>query len=62
MDMRFSDEDHAFRAELRAFLQQAWTPELAARVDDDAQFPQAIDASFGDADWHRRRFAELAEA
>ena len=30
MDIRFSDEENAFRAEVRAFLQQAWTPELAA--------------------------------
>ena len=50
MDTRFSDEDHAFRADLRAFLQQAWTPELAARVDDDAQFPQAI------VEWQRRLY------
>ena len=39
MDIRFSDEENAFRAEVRAFLQQAWTPELAARIDDDATLP-----------------------
>jgi alkylation response protein AidB-like acyl-CoA dehydrogenase len=50
MDTRFSDQDNAFRAELCAFLQQAWTPELAARIDDDASYPQAI------VEWQRRLF------
>jgi alkylation response protein AidB-like acyl-CoA dehydrogenase len=50
MDTRFSDEESAFRAEVRSFLQQAWTPDLAARVDDDDQYPQAI------AEWQRRLF------
>ena len=50
MDIRFSDEENAFRAEVRAFLQQAWTPELAARIDDDASYPQAI------VEWQRRLF------
>ena len=50
MDTRFSDEENAFRAEVRAFLQQAWTPELAARVDDDDSYPQAI------GEWQRRLF------
>jgi alkylation response protein AidB-like acyl-CoA dehydrogenase len=50
MDTRFSDEENAFRAELRAFLQQAWTPELSARIDDDATYPQAI------VEWQRRLF------
>ena len=50
MDTRFSDEEDAFRAEVRSFLQQAWTPDLAARVDDDDQYPQAI------AEWQRRLF------
>ncbi|MBN8492757.1 MAG: acyl-CoA dehydrogenase family protein [Burkholderiales bacterium] len=50
MDARFSDEENAFRAEVRAFLQQAWTPELAARVDDDDSYPQAI------GEWQRRLF------
>ena len=50
MDTRFSDEDKAFRAEVRAFLQQAWTPELAARIDDDATYPQAI------VEWQRRLY------
>ena len=50
MDTRFSEQDNAFRAELCAFLQQAWTPELAARIDDDASYPQAI------VEWQRRLF------
>ena len=50
MDIRFSDEENAFRAEVRAFLQQAWTPELAARIDDDASYPQAI------VEWQWRLF------
>jgi alkylation response protein AidB-like acyl-CoA dehydrogenase len=50
MDTRFSAQDMAFRAELRAFLQQAWTPELAARIDDDTRYPQAI------VEWQRRLF------
>jgi hypothetical protein len=50
MDTRFSDEETAFRAEVRAFLQQAWTPELAARIDDDDTYPQAI------VEWQRRLF------
>ena len=50
MDTRFSDEETAFRAEVRAFLQQAWTPELATRIDDDASYPQAI------VEWQRRLF------
>lgn len=51
MDIRFTDEDQAFRAEVRAFLRQAWTPELAARIDDDDAYPQAI------VEWQRRLFA-----
>ena len=35
---------------MRAFLKQAWTPELAARVDADATHPQAI------VEWQRRLF------
>ena len=50
MDTRFSDEESAFRAEVRSFLQQAWTADLAARVDDDDQYPEAI------AEWQRRLF------
>ena len=50
MDTRFSAQDMAFRAEVRAFLQQAWTPELAARIDDDASYPQAI------VEWQRLLF------
>jgi len=50
MDTRFSDEDMAFRDLVRAFLQQAWTPELAARIDADASYPQAI------VEWQRRLF------
>jgi len=50
MDIRFSVEEDAFRAEVRAFLQQAWTPALAARIDDDASYPQAI------VEWQRRLF------
>jgi alkylation response protein AidB-like acyl-CoA dehydrogenase len=50
MDTRFSDEENAFRAEVRSFLQQAWTPDLAARVDDDDRYPQAI------GEWQRRLF------
>ena len=50
MDTRFSDEENAFRAEVRSFLQQAWTPELAARIDDDDQYAQAI------VEWQRRLF------
>ena len=50
MDTRFSDEDNAHRAEVHAFLQQAFTPELAARLDDDAVWPQAI------VEWQRRLF------
>jgi alkylation response protein AidB-like acyl-CoA dehydrogenase len=50
MDTRFSDEETAFRAEVRAFLQQAWTPELAARVDDDDTYARAI------VEWQRRLF------
>ncbi len=50
MDIRFSDEENAFRADVRDFLQQAWTPELAARLDDDATYPQAI------VEWQRRLF------
>ncbi len=50
MDTRFSDQDNAFRAEVRAFLQQAWTPQLAARIDADTTYPQAI------IEWQRRLF------
>ena len=50
MDTRFTDEETAFRAEVRAFLQQAWTPELAARIDDDDSYPEAI------VEWQRRVF------
>jgi alkylation response protein AidB-like acyl-CoA dehydrogenase len=50
MDTRFSDEDMAFRALVRDFLHQAWTPELAARIDADASYPQAI------VEWQRRLF------
>lgn len=50
MDTRFSAQDMAFRAEVRAFLRQAWTPELAARIDDDASYPQAI------VEWQRLLF------
>ena len=50
MDTRFSAQDMAFRAELRAFLQQAWTPELAARIDDDASYAQAI------VEWQQQLF------
>ena len=50
MDTRFSDEDMAFRDLVRAFLQQAWTPELAARIDADASYPQAI------VEWQRRLY------
>ena len=35
---------------MRAFLQQAWTPDLAARIDADASYPQAI------VEWQRRLF------
>jgi hypothetical protein len=35
---------------VRAFLQQAWTPELASRIDDDASYAQAI------VEWQRRLF------
>jgi alkylation response protein AidB-like acyl-CoA dehydrogenase len=50
MDTRFSDDEIAFRAEVRSFLQQSWTPELSARIDDDATYPQAI------VEWQRRLF------
>jgi alkylation response protein AidB-like acyl-CoA dehydrogenase len=50
MDTRFSTEDLAFRVEVRAFLQQAWTPELAARIDDETAYPKAI------IEWQRRLF------
>jgi alkylation response protein AidB-like acyl-CoA dehydrogenase len=50
MDTRFSPEENAFRAQVRAFLQQAWTPELAQRIDDEAAYPQAI------VEWQRRLF------
>ena len=50
MDTRFSDEENAFRAEVHAFLQQAWTSELAARIDDDSTYAQAI------IEWQRRLF------
>jgi alkylation response protein AidB-like acyl-CoA dehydrogenase len=50
MDIRFSEEENAFRTEVRAFLQQAWTPELAKRIDDHASYPQAI------VEWQRRLF------
>jgi alkylation response protein AidB-like acyl-CoA dehydrogenase len=50
MDIRFSDEDNAFRADVKAFLAQAWTAELAASVHADASYPQAI------VEWQRRLF------
>jgi alkylation response protein AidB-like acyl-CoA dehydrogenase len=48
MDLRFGDDDNAFRAEVREFLARAWTAELSARIDDDATYPQAI------VEWQRR--------
>jgi alkylation response protein AidB-like acyl-CoA dehydrogenase len=50
MDTRFSGHDTAFRAEVHAFLQRAWTPELAARIDDEAAYPKAI------IEWQRRLY------
>jgi len=50
MDTRFTDEESTFRAEVRAFLQQAWTAELAARIDDDDSYPVAI------VEWQRRLY------
>jgi alkylation response protein AidB-like acyl-CoA dehydrogenase len=50
MDTRFSTEDLAFRVEVRAFLQQAWTSELAARIDDETAYPKAI------IEWQRHLF------
>jgi alkylation response protein AidB-like acyl-CoA dehydrogenase len=50
MDTRFSPEENAFRAQVRAFLRQAWTPELTQRIDDEAAYPQAI------VEWQRRLF------
>ena len=39
MDIRFSEEENAFRAEVRAFLQQAWTPELGRAHRRRCQLP-----------------------
>jgi alkylation response protein AidB-like acyl-CoA dehydrogenase len=50
MDTRFSTEDLAFRVEVSAFLHQAWTSELAARIDDETAYPKAI------IEWQRRLF------
>jgi alkylation response protein AidB-like acyl-CoA dehydrogenase len=50
MDTRFTDEENTFRAEVRSFLQQAWTPQLAARIDDDDSYPEAI------VEWQRRLY------
>jgi alkylation response protein AidB-like acyl-CoA dehydrogenase len=50
MDISFTADEIAFRDEVRAFLKQAWTPELATRVDADATHPQAI------VEWQRRLF------
>jgi alkylation response protein AidB-like acyl-CoA dehydrogenase len=50
MNSSFDPPEQAFRAEVRAFLQQAWTPELAARIDDEATYPKAI------IEWQRRLF------
>ena len=50
MDVSFSADETAFRDEVHAFLKQAWTPELAARIDADATHPQAI------VEWQRRLF------
>ena len=50
MDVSFSADETAFRDEVRSFLKQAWTPDLAARIDADATYPQAI------VEWQRRLF------
>ena len=50
MDVSLSADETAFRDEVRSFLKQAWTPDLAARIDADATYPQAI------VEWQRRLF------
>lgn len=42
MDTRFSPEDLAFRDEVGAFFDTAFTPDLRARLQDPAQFRSAI--------------------
>ncbi len=50
MDIAFSGEEETFRADVRAFLAEAWTPELASRIDAEATHPQAI------VEWQQRLF------
>jgi hypothetical protein len=50
LDTRFSDEEIAFRNEVKAFLEEAWTKELAARFDEPKTFKEAT------VDWQRRLY------
>lgn len=50
MDTNFSAEDNAFRDEVRAFLKQAYTDELATRLSDVKTFKNAI------VEWQRCLF------
>lgn len=51
MDLSFSAEDEAFRREVRAFIEEALPPELAAKAEIDAPFAMADTMR-----WHRILF------
>lgn len=42
MDITFSDSDHAFREEVRAFFDEAFTPDLEARLSVPNTFKEAL--------------------